>query len=212
MVKILYLVLAGLLFLSTCSFFYLQMNEKYPSLPATVAVSNTSIQPRSAAEAQTQTPQPTVLGAAAGDSASEEFVSDITVPQPADFVQFDGGELVLKLNGMKQLNDAGRIDSFAKALRAEPRSDASLAAERQLTELLQTKVQTFRQSALSRIDCGEYFCLVVAPVQQPDQLFNEFLQHSKPLRFGSGSFYNFQSNGELYNSLVLSLSANTVIQ
>ncbi len=119
---------------------------------------------------------------------------------------------MLKLNGMKQLNDAGRIDSFAKALRAEPRSDASLTAERQLTELLQTKIQTFRQSALSRIDCGEYFCLVVAPVQQPDQLFNEFLQHSKTLSFGSGSFYNFHSNGELYNSLILSLKANTSIQ
>lgn len=212
MVKILSLVLAGLLFLSACSFFYLQMHEEKPSLPATVAISNPALPPRTTAEVQTKASQPTVLGAAAGGSISEEFLSTETVPQPADFVQFDGGELVLKLNGMKQLNDAGRIDSFAKALRAEPRSDASLAAERQLTELMQTKVQTFRQSALSRIDCGAHFCLVVAPVQQPDELFNEFLQHSKTLSFGSGSFYNFHSNGELYNSLILSLSANTVIQ
>lgn len=212
MVKILSRVLGGLLFLSACSFFYLQMHAEMPSLPATVAVSSPALQPRPAAKAQTKTPPPTVQGAAAGGSISEEFVSTETMPQPADFVQFDGEELVLKLNGMKQLNDAGRIDDFAKTLRAESRSDASLAAERQLTELLQTKVQTFRQSALSRIDCGEYFCLVVAPVQQPDELFNEFLQHSKPLRFGSGSFYNFHSNGELYNSLILSLKANTAIQ
>ncbi|TXH95961.1 MAG: hypothetical protein E6Q75_09025 [Rheinheimera sp.] len=212
MEKILFRVLGGLLLLSACSFIYLQVNEEKPAIPVALAAGNPSQQPRTAAEAQTKVPQPTTPNSKVGDSVSEGFVSTKTVPQPADFVQFDGEELVLKLNGMKQLNDAGRIDSFAKALRAEARSDASLAAERQLTELLQTKVQTFRQSALSRIDCGEYFCLVVAPVQQQDELFNEFLQHSKPLHFGSGSFYNFQSNGELYNSLILSLKANTSIQ
>jgi hypothetical protein len=135
-----------------------------------------------------------------------------TVPAPADFVRLDGDELVLSLDAMDQLNDAGRIDFFARQLRAESRSDASLQAEQQLTELLQNKVQIFRRSALSRIDCGEHFCLVIAPVQQQNALFNEFQQHSKTLSFGSGGFYNFESNGELYNSLVLSLKENTSLQ
>lgn len=135
-----------------------------------------------------------------------------TVPVPADFVRLDGDELILALDAMDQLNDAGRIDFFARQLRAEPRSDVSLQAEQQLTELLQNKVQIFRQSALSRIDCGEFFCLVVAPVPQQDALFNEFQQHSKTLSFGSGGFYNFESNGELYNGLVLSLKENTSLQ
>lgn len=135
-----------------------------------------------------------------------------TVPVPADFVRLDGDELILALSAMDQLNDAGRIDFFARQLRAEPRSDVSLQAEQQLTELLQNKVQIFRQSALSRIDCGEFFCLVVAPVPQQDALFNEFQQHSKTLSFGSGGFYNFESNGELYNGLVLSLKENTSLQ
>jgi hypothetical protein len=135
-----------------------------------------------------------------------------TVPVPADFVRLDGDELILALDAMDQLNDAGRIDFFARQLRAEPRSDVSLQAEQQLTELLQNKVQIFRQSALSRIDCGEFFCLVVAPVPQQDALFNEFQRHSKTLSFGSGGFYNFESNGELYNSLVLSLKENTSLQ
>jgi hypothetical protein len=134
------------------------------------------------------------------------------VPAPVDFVRLDGDELVLSLDAMDQLNDAGRIDFFARQLRAEPRSDVSLQAEQQLTELLQNKVQIFRQSALSRIDCGEFFCLVVAPVPQQDALFNEFQQHSKTLSFGSGGFYNFESNGELYNGLVLSLKENTSLQ
>ena len=134
------------------------------------------------------------------------------VPAPVDFVRLDGDELVLSLDAMDQLNDAGRIDFFARQLRAEPRSDASLQAEQQLTELLQNKVQIFRRSALSRIDCGEFFCLVVAPVPQQDALFNEFQQHSKTLSFGSGGFYNFESNGELYNGLVLSLKENTSLQ
>ena len=135
-----------------------------------------------------------------------------TVPVPADFVRLDGDELILALDAMDQLNDAGRIDFFARQLRAEPRSDVSLQAEQQLTELLQNKVQIFRQSALSRIDCGEFFCLVVAPVPQQDALFNEFQRHSKTLSFGSGGFYNFESNGELYNGLVLSLKENTSLQ
>lgn len=136
----------------------------------------------------------------------------VPVPVPADFVRLDGDELILALSAMDQLNDAGRIDFFARQLRAEPRSDVSLQAEQQLTELLQNKVQIFRQSALSRIDCGEFFCLVVAPVPQQDALFNEFQQHSKTLSFGSGGFYNFESNGELYNGLVLSLKENTSLQ
>lgn len=136
----------------------------------------------------------------------------VPVPVPADFVRLDGDELILALDAMDQLNDAGRIDFFARQLRAEPRSDVSLQAEQQLTELLQNKVQIFRQSALSRIDCGEFFCLVVAPVPQQDALFNEFQRHSKTLSFGSGGFYNFESNGELYNSLVLSLKENTSLQ
>lgn len=210
--KILSPVLGSLLLVSGCIFIYQQLHEENAPTPAAVSAS-VPPQDHSRAKAQTSVQQQTAAGLPASDSVSKEFVNTSTaVPQPADFVQFDGEELVLKLNGMKRLNDAGRIDSFAKALQAEPRSDASLAAERQLTELLQTKIQTFRQSALSRIDCGEYFCLVVAPVQQPDQLFNEFLQHSKTLSFGSGSFYNFHSNGELYNSLILSLRANTSIQ
>ncbi|MDZ7867980.1 MAG: hypothetical protein U5L02_02050 [Rheinheimera sp.] len=134
------------------------------------------------------------------------------VPVPADFVRLDGDELVLSLDAMDQLNDAGRIDFFARQLRAEPRSDASLQAEQQLTELLQNKVQIYRRSALSRIDCGEFFCLVLAPVPQQDALFHEFQQHSKTLRFGSGGFYNFNSNGELYNLLILSLKENTSLQ
>ncbi len=136
----------------------------------------------------------------------------VPVPVPADFVRLDGDELILALDAMDQLNDAGRIDFFARQLRAEPRSDVSLQAEQHLTELLQNKVQIFRQSALSRIDCGEFFCLVVAPVPQQDALFNEFQQHSKTLSFGSGGFYNFESNGELYNGLVLSLKENTSLQ
>ncbi|MFC0049371.1 hypothetical protein [Rheinheimera tilapiae] len=136
----------------------------------------------------------------------------VPVPVPADFVRLDGDELILALDAMGQLNDAGRIDFFARQLRAEPRSDLSLQAEQQLTELLQNKVQIFRQSALSRIDCGEFFCLVVAPVPQQDALFNEFQRHSKTLSFGSGGFYNFESNGELYNGLVLSLKENTSLQ
>lgn len=136
----------------------------------------------------------------------------VPVPVPADFVRLDGDELILALDAMDQLNDAGRIDFFARQLRAEPRSDLSLQAEQQLTELLQNKVQIFRQSALSRIDCGEFFCLVVAPVPQQDALFNEFQRHSKTLSFGSGGFYNFESNGELYNGLVLSLKENTSLQ
>lgn len=136
----------------------------------------------------------------------------VPVPVPADFVRLDGDELILALDAMDQLNDAGRIDFFARQLRAEPRSDVSLQAEQQLTELLQNKAQIFRQSALSRIDCGEFFCLVVAPVPQQDALFNEFQQHSKTLSFGSGGFYNFESNGELYNGLVLSLKENTSLQ
>ena len=156
-------------------------------------------------------PSPQLPPASTKDRADVDATST-TVPVPADFIRLDGDELILTTDAMDQLNDAGRIDFFARQLRAEPRSDASLQAEQQLTELLQNKVQIFRQSALSRIDCGEFFCLVVAPVQQRDALFNEFQQHSKTLRFGSGGFYNFESNGELYNSLVLSLKENTSLQ
>lgn len=207
--KSLSLMLGGLLLISSLGFIYQQAQQEPPAITIT---SNASAQ-RPSAETKIKTQPQTEHRQSAGTNNSEDFVSSFTaMPQPADFIHFDGEELVLTLSGLKQLNEAGRIDSFAKALRAEQRSDTSLDAERQLTELLQHKVQVFRQSALSRIDCGEYFCLVVAPVQQPDELFNEFLQHSKTLGFGSGSFYNFQSNGELYNSLILSLKANTSIQ
>ncbi len=157
-------------------------------------------------------PSPQLPPPASTKDRADVDATSTTVPVPADFIRLDGDELILTTDAMDQLNDAGRIDFFARQLRAEPRSDASLQAEQQLTELLQNKVQIFRQSALSRIDCGEFFCLVVAPVQQRDALFNEFQQHSKTLRFGSGGFYNFESNGELYNSLVLSLKENTSLQ
>lgn len=207
--KSLSLMLGGLLLISSLGFIYQQAQQEPPAITIT---SNASAHHPSA-ETKIKTQPQTEHRQSAVTNNSEDFGRTLpAVPQPADFVHFDGEELVLTLSGLKQLNDAGRIDSFAKALHAEQRSDTSLDAERQLTELLQTQVQTFRQSALSRIDCGEYFCLVVAPVQQQDQLFNEFLQHSKTLSFGSGSFYNFQSNGELYNSLILSLKANTSIQ
>jgi hypothetical protein len=169
-------------------------------------VSQPTITPVSAPSPQLPPPPPSTKDRADAGATST------TVPAPADFVRLDGDELVLSLDAMDQLNDAGRIDFFARQLRAESRSDASLQAEQQLTELLQNKVQTFRRSALSRIDCGEHFCLVIAPVQQQDALFNEFQQHSKTLSFGSGGFYNFESNGELYNSLVLSLKENTSLQ
>jgi len=32
------------------------------------------------------------------------------------------------------------------------------------------------------------------------------------LKFGAGGFYHFESNGELYNSLILSLKENTTLQ
>jgi hypothetical protein len=169
-------------------------------------VSQPTITPVSAPSPQLPPPPPSTKDRADAGATST------TVPAPADFVRLDGDELVLSLDAMDQLNDAGRIDFFARQLRAESRSDASLQAEQQLTELLQNKVQIFRRSALSRIDCGEHFCLVIAPVQQQDALFNEFQQHSKTLSFGSGGFYNFESNGELYNSLVLSLKENTSLQ
>lgn len=169
-------------------------------------VSQPTMTPVSAPSPQLPPPPPSTKDRADAGATST------TVPAPADFVRLDGDELVLSLDAMDQLNDAGRIDFFARQLRAESRSDASLQAEQQLTELLQNKVQTFRRSALSRIDCGEHFCLVIAPVQQQDALFNEFQQHSKTLSFGSGGFYNFESNGELYNSLVLSLKENTSLQ
>lgn len=169
-------------------------------------VSQPTMTPVSAPSPQLPPPPPSTKDRADAGATST------TVPAPADFVRLDGDELVLSLDGMDQLNDASRIDFFARQLRAESRSDASLQAEQQLTELLQNKVQIFRRSALSRIDCGEHFCLVIAPVQQQDALFNEFQQHSKTLSFGSGGFYNFESNGELYNSLVLSLKENTSLQ
>ena len=157
-------------------------------------------------------PSPQLPPPASTKDRADVDATSTTVPVPADFIRLDGDELILTTDAMDQLNDAGRIDFFARQLRAEPRSDASLQAEQQLTELLQNKVQIFRQSALSRIDCGEFFCLVVAPVPQQDALFNEFQQHSKTLSFGSGGFYNFESNGELYNGLVLSLKENTSLQ
>ncbi len=169
-------------------------------------VSQPTMTPVSAPSPQLPPPPPSTKDRADAGATST------TVPAPADFVRLDGDELVLSLDAMDQLKDAGRIDFFARQLRAEPRSDVSLQAEQQLTELLQNKVQIFRQSALSRIDCGEFFCLVVAPVPQQDALFNEFQRHSKTLSFGSGGFYNFESNGELYNGLVLSLKENTSLQ
>lgn len=171
---------------------------------------NVNISAPAVAASQPQTVSPAQTVAVTADQAKASETNEL--PTPADFARLDGEELVLTLDAMDQLNDAGRIDFFARQLRAEPRSDASLQAEQQLTELLQNKVQIFRRSALSRIDCGEHFCLVVAPVPQQDALFNEFQQHSKTLSFGSGGFYNFKSNGELYNGLVLSLKENTSLQ
>ncbi len=130
-------------------------------------------------------------------------------PKPEDFFIVDGKELVLKLDNMNRLNDVSRIDSFAKQLRAETRSVDSLAEERRLTEFLQSKIQTFRRSGLSRIDCGEYFCLFVAPVSRKNELFDEYMSSGERNNFGSGGFYNFESNGEKYNSIVISLKEDT---
>lgn len=131
------------------------------------------------------------------------------LPKPEDFFIMDGKELVLKLDDMNRLNDVSRIDTFAKQLRAETRSEDSLAEERRLTEFLQSKIQTFRRSGLSRIDCGEYFCLFVAPVSRKNELFDEYMSSGERNNFGSGGYYNFESNGEKYNSIVISLKEDT---
>ncbi len=141
---------------------------------------------------------------------SKEYETE-KLPQPEDFFIVDGKELVLKLDPMNQLNDISRIDTFAKQLRAETRSEDSLAAERQLTEFLQSKIQTFRRSGLSRIDCGEYFCLFVAPVNRKNELFDEYMSSRERNNFGSGGYYNFESNGEKYNSIVISLKKDAFL-
>ena len=121
--------------------FWLCSPEPRKDTTSATEVSQPTMTPVSTPSPQLPLPPPSTKDRADVDATS----TTVPVPVPADFVRLDGDELILALDAMGQLNDAGRIDFFARQLRAEPRSDVSLQAEQQLTELLQNKVQIFRQ-------------------------------------------------------------------
>lgn len=119
----------------------------------------------------------------------------------------EGDTEIINAAPLSRLNDLDKFDAFGQKLSEEneTRSEKSVYEELRLKEFLQEKVPTFKNSPVSRIYCAERYCLFVSTVNKDDELFLDFMRMSKKNEFGSGGFFNFESNGEKFNSVIISL-------
>lgn len=159
-----------------------------------------------AASTESQTLTVTSMAQPQKSKASETIIPEEII-DPTSFTMRDGTTEVLNTAPLSTFNDLDKFDAFGQKILAqnEPRSDQSIREELRLKEFLQEKVLAFKNAPVRRFYCTERYCVFVAAVKKEDELFAEFMKAAQKNEFGSGGFFNFESNGEKFNSVIVSL-------
>lgn len=187
---------------------YLHTNS-YHIFNQEVAVTDSAIEHRQqpiAASTESHTLTVTSMAQPQQSKASETNISEKII-DPTSFTMRDGTTEVLNTAPLSTFNDLDKFDAFGQKILAqnEPRSDQSIHEELRLKEFLQEKVLAFKNAPVRRFYCTERYCVFVAAVKKEDELFAEFMKAAQKNEFGSGGFFNFESNGEKFNSVIVSL-------